>query len=197
MTDDSSDPPRALPPGQKQAADLPVQHYGPVPRYRPETWKLTIFGDTWDGEEHHFDVDAFAALPRTAVTADFHCVSRWTVLDNAWEGVPSRAILEAVPPADDVIAVVAWAEYGYSANMRIEDFASPRVLLATHHNNRPLTPEHGWPLRLVVPHLYSFKGPKWLRAIEYLRHPRRGFWEERGYHNVGDPWSEERYSYQE
>jgi len=178
-------------------AELPVHHYGPVPKHRPESWKFMVFGATLDGQEHHLDTAAFAALPRITVTADFHCVSRWSVLDNVWEGVAARTILELAPPADDVIGIMAWAEYGYSANMRMEDIASPRVVLATHLDGEPLTPEHGWPLRLIVPHLYSFKGPKWLRAIEYLREPRRGFWEERGYHNIADPWREERYSYQE
>ena len=92
---------------------------------------------------------------------------------------------------------MAWAEYGYSANLRIEDFASDRTILATHHDGEPLSAEHGWPLRLVVPHLYGWKGPKWLRMIEYLTDERRGFWEERGYHTQGSPWEEQRYSYQE
>lgn len=197
MTDASELPPRVLPPGQKLASGVPVLHYGPVPRFRPESWRLVVNGATSDGAEHHLDVEAFAALPRTARTADMHCVTRWSVLDNAWSGVAGTALLEAVPPADDVTHVMAWAEYGYSANLRIEDLAAEGTLLATHRGGEPLTPEHGYPLRLVVPHLYAWKGPKWLRGIEYLTEPRRGFWEERGYHTVGDPWQEERYSYQE
>jgi DMSO/TMAO reductase YedYZ molybdopterin-dependent catalytic subunit len=92
---------------------------------------------------------------------------------------------------------MVWAEYGYSANMSLDDFAGSAAILATHCNGEPLTPEHGWPLRLVVPTLYAWKGPKWVRAVEYLRSDRRGFWEERGYHNAADPWREQRYSYQE
>lgn len=192
------DPPtRPLPPGQSLAKGFPVRHYGPVPKFRPDTWRLVVNGATADGADHHLDVEAFAALPRGTATGDLHCVSRWSVLDNVWEGVLVGTLVERIPPADDVTHVMAWAEYGYSTNLALHDFMSPRSILATHVNGEPLTPEHGWPLRLVVPHLYSFKGPKWLRMIEYLTADRRGFWEERGYHRTGDPWQEERYSYQE
>lgn len=197
VTDAAELPPRALPPGQRLAKDFRVLHYGPVPKFRPDSWRLVVNGATADGDEHHLDIETFSGLPRVAVRADMHCVTKWTVMDNVWEGVGARALLEAYPPADGVTHVMAWAEYGYSANMRIDDFASPRTVLATHHGGEPLTPEHGYPLRLVVPHLYAWKGPKWLRGIEYLTEHRRGFWEERGYHTVGDPWREERYSYQE
>ena len=188
---------RTLPPGQHLAKDFPARHYGPIPRFRPDTWRLSVTGATKDGEDHHLDLEEFAGLPSDRVTGDLHCVSKWSVLDLAWEGVLARTLMTAVPPADDVTHVMAWAEYGYSANMRIDDFGAPRTVLATHLNGTPLTAEHGWPLRLVVPHLYSYKGPKWLRMIEYLTSQRRGFWEERGYHAVGNPWREERYSYQE
>jgi DMSO/TMAO reductase YedYZ molybdopterin-dependent catalytic subunit len=197
VTDAGSEPPRALPPGQRLADGFPVRHYGPVPKFRPDTWKLTVTGATLTGQDHDFDVEAFAKLERDRVVGDLHCVTKWTVLDNAWEGVLARTLMEAAPPADDVTHVMAWAEYGYSANLAMEDFASARTILATDHNGKPLTPAHGWPLRLVVPHLYGFKGPKWLRGLEYHRGPVRGFWEERGYHLVGDAWREERYSYQE
>jgi len=190
-------PGRTLPPGQRPAVQLPVLHYGPVPKFRPDSWRLVVNGATADGCEHALDVDALAAMPFVELTADMHCVTRWTALDNRWGGVPARALLDLVPPADDATHVMAWAEYGYSATLRMDDLASPRALLATHRDGVPLEPRHGYPLRLVVPHLYAWKGPKWLRGIEYLREGRRGFWEERGYHVVADPWREERYSYQE
>jgi DMSO/TMAO reductase YedYZ molybdopterin-dependent catalytic subunit len=193
----ASQSPRTLPPGQRLAKGFPVRHYGPVPRFRPDTWKLTVNGATSDGAEHHLDVQAFAALKRDQIVGDLHCVTKWTVLDNSWEGVLARTLMDAVPPADDVTHVMAWAEYGYSANLRFDDFVSARTILATHHNGLALTPEHGWPLRLVIPHLYGWKGPKWLRMIEYLTAERRGYWEERGYHTEGNPWREQRYSYQE
>ncbi len=188
---------RALPPGQRQADELPVLHYGPVPRFRPDSWSLLVNGATEDGREHSFDLAAFSGLPRTEITGDLHCVTRWSVLDRRWGGVAARTLLDLVPPSAGVVAVMAWAEYGYSASLRMEDFASPRCVLATHCDGAVLTPDHGYPLRLVVPHLYAWKGPKWLRGVEYLTEQRRGFWEERGYHVVGDPWREERYSYQE
>lgn len=189
--------PRVLPPGQRRATRLKVQHYGPVPRFRPQTWQLTVTGPTRSGGGLTLDHDALTRLPRATVVGDLHCVTKWSVLDNVWEGVLARTLLQLAPPADDVTHVLAWAEFGYSSLLRLEDVASPRTILATHHGGEPLTPEHGWPVRLVVPHLYGWKGPKWLRGLEYLTAPRRGFWEERGYHAVGDPWRQERYSYQE
>jgi DMSO/TMAO reductase YedYZ molybdopterin-dependent catalytic subunit len=198
VSDDARDPvPRAIPPGQRPTPAPRVQHYGPVPRFKPQTWSLTVTGATADGQEHRFDVGAFAELPRVCVVGDMHCVTKWSVLDNAWEGVATATLLALVPPAGDVTHVMAWAEFGYSANMRLTDFAAADAVLATHRNSALLTPEHGYPLRLVIPHLYAWKGPKWLRAVEYMVGERRGFWEERGYHTNGDPWYEERYSYQE
>lgn len=189
--------PRVLPPGQRLAVGLPVQHYGPVPRSRPERWHLTVTGSTASGDDTVIGLAEFGRLPRARVAGDMHCVTRWSSLDNVWEGVAARTILEQFPPGDDVTHVMAWAEYGYSTTLRLEDLTSPRAILATHHDGEPLTPERGWPVRLVVPHLYAWKGPKWLRGLEYLTEVRRGFWEQRGYHQVGDPWRQERYSYQE
>ena len=197
MTDSEPAEHRALPPGQKVLPGLKVQHYGPVPRFRPDSWSLTVNGETATGEPTIFDVASFAELPRTRVTGDLHCATGWSAVDNVWEGVSARTLLDLVPPSSTATHVMAWAEYGYSATLRMEDFASPRAVLATHHNGEVLTPEHGYPLRLVVPHLYAWKGPKWLRWIEYISEPRRGFWEERGYHVVGDAWREERHSYLE
>ncbi|GAB2683134.1 molybdopterin-dependent oxidoreductase [Thalassiella azotivora] len=189
--------PRVLPPGQRRADRLTVQHYGRVPRFRPETWTLAVTGATRDGRDARFGLEEFLALPRATVLGDVHCVTKWSVLDRRWEGVLVRTLLDLVPPADTVTHVLAWAEYGYSALLRMEDVLSPRAVIATHVDGAELSPEHGRPARLVVPHLYAWKGPKWLRGLEYLSGPVRGFWEQRGYHAVGDPWREERYSYQE
>ncbi|NJP43210.1 molybdopterin-dependent oxidoreductase [Actinacidiphila epipremni] len=186
-----------LPPGQRKAHGWPVSHYGPVPRFRPERWNLKVFGATASGTEHVWSFEEFAALPRTTVVADLHCASGTSTTGHEWFGLPATALLELAPPAPQATHVMAWAEYGYNANLRLADFASPRTLLATHHGGQHLTAEHGFPVRLVVPHLYSWKGPKWLRAIEYMTADRRGFWEERGHHNIADPWKEQRYSYQE
>ncbi len=184
-----------LPPGQYIPRGWPVLHYGPVPKFAPEKWDLRVFGAT--AVETTLTWDDFGALPRTEVHADFHCVTKFSVLDNIWTGVATAEILRLAPPRPSVTHVMVWAEYGYSANMRLADFADGSALFATHRNGEPLTPDHGFPVRLIVPHLYAWKGPKWVRGFEYMTQDRRGFWEERGYHNRADPWQEQRYSYQE
>ena len=186
-----------IPPGQRAQASWPVLHCGPVPRFKPERWDLQVYGATVDGSKRAWDYEAFQQLPTDCVEADLHCVTKFTLLDNVWSGVLARTLIELAPPAPDVTHAMVWAEYGYSANLRIDDLLRDSTILATRRNGAELSPEHGFPLRLVVPHLYAWKGPKWVRAIEYLVADRRGFWEERGYHNVGDPWQEQRYSYQE
>lgn len=186
-----------LPPGQYIPRTLPVLHYGPVPAFNPQTWDLRILGATESGDETRLRWDDVAALPVSQVTADFHCVTKFTVPGVSWAGVLAGEILRRYPPAAAVTHVMIWADFGYSANIRIGDFAAEETLLATHRDGARLTPEHGYPLRLVVPALYAWKSVKWLRAVEYLTADRRGFWEERGYHNVADPWQEQRYSYQE
>ncbi|MGZ4591335.1 MAG: sulfite oxidase-like oxidoreductase [Actinomycetes bacterium] len=186
-----------LPPAQRHARGWPVLHYGPVPRFRPDAWDFRVFGATAGGEDRGLTFEQLQRLPRVTVVADLHCVTKFTMLDVEWCGIPTSAVLETVPPAPDVTHVMVLAEYGYSANLALADFAAPSCLFATHRGGDPLTPEHGWPLRLVVPHLYAWKGAKWVRAVEYLTEDRRGFWEQRGYHNRADPWREQRYSYQE
>ncbi|HUR51050.1 MAG TPA: sulfite oxidase-like oxidoreductase [Mycobacteriales bacterium] len=182
-----------IPPGQYLPRGWPALHYGPVPRFKPESWDLRVFGAL--ASELRWSWDELGDLPMSELTADFHCVTKFTVLDNAWRGLACTTLLELAPPLPSATHVMVWAEFGYSANMSLEDFAGG--MLATHRNGSPLTPEHGFPVRLVVPRLYAWKGPKWVRGVEYLTEDRRGFWEERGYHNGADPWREERYSYQE
>ncbi|MGW4993383.1 sulfite oxidase-like oxidoreductase [Streptomyces mirabilis] len=189
--------PRRVPPGQRHVHGWPVSHYGPVPRFRPERWNLRVFGATAASDERTWSFEEFTALPHTTVVADLHCATGPTSTDHEWFGIAATTVLDLAPPSPDVTHVMAWAEYGYAANLRLRDFTAPETLLATHHNGELLTAEHGFPLRLVVPHLYGYKSPKWLRGIEYLTEDRRGFWEARGYHNVGDPWKEQRYSHQE
>lgn len=185
-----------LPPGQYIPRGWPVLHYGPVPRVDLARWDLRIFGAT-AGEHVRWSWSDVEQLPTVEQQSDFHCVTKFSLLDSTWTGVATRTVLERVPPSDAATHVLVWAEYGYSANLPLADFADPAALLVTHRNGERLSPEHGWPLRLVVPHLYAWKGPKWVRGIEYLTTDRRGFWEERGYHNRADPWREQRYSYQE
>jgi DMSO/TMAO reductase YedYZ molybdopterin-dependent catalytic subunit len=186
-----------LPPGQRLQQGWPVLHYGPVPRFKPDRWEFQVFGATADGGKHCWNHEEFSALPKITVLGDFHCVTKFSILGVEWGGVSTSTILELAPPAPEVTHVMVWAEYGFSSNLRIADFADDKSLFATHQGGEPLTAEHGFPVRLVVPHLYAWKGPKWVRAVEYMVADRRGFWEERGYHNLGDPWREQRYSYQE
>jgi DMSO/TMAO reductase YedYZ molybdopterin-dependent catalytic subunit len=186
-----------LPPGQYVPRTLPVLHYGPVPAFRPETWDLRITGATASGGDFRLSWPDVTRLPVSEVTGDFHCVTKFTVPALCWTGIPAAEVLRLYPPAASVTHVMIWADFGYSANIRINDFAAADTLLATHRDGERLTPEHGHPLRLVVPSLYAWKSVKWVRAIEYMTVDRRGFWEERGYHNVADPWREQRYSYQE
>jgi DMSO/TMAO reductase YedYZ molybdopterin-dependent catalytic subunit len=190
-------PPERLPPGQYIPRGWPVLHYGPVPKFRPKSWDFRVFGATESGDEHRWTWAEFERLPTIEVTADFHCVTKFTVPGNRWRGVPATAMLELAPPHPDATHVMIWAEYGYSANVRMADFMADATLFVTHRNGERLTPDHGYPVRLVVPHLYAWKSVKWARAAEYLVKDRRGFWEERGYHVVADPWREQRYSYQE
>ncbi len=186
-----------LPPGQQVQHGWPILHYGPVPRFQPEKWDFQVFGATKFGEISRWTYAEFSVLPRAAIVADFHCVNKLSVLGNEWQGVPTANILAVAPPAPEVEHVLVWAEYGFSSNMRLSDFAAEHSVLATHRNGEPLSPEHGFPVRLIVPHLYAWKGPKWVRSVEYLTQDRRGFWEERGYHNIGEVRAEQRYSYQE
>lgn len=180
-----------LPPGQVATLKWPVLHYGSVPRFDPSTWSLRVWGlveqpSRWSWEE-------FSALPRTRVTSDFHCVTRWSRFDNAWDGVAFRDILRRVGPAPNATHVLVHGEQGFTANVPLPDLDRDNVLLATHHDGQPLTPEHGFPLRLIVPHLYAWKSVKWLRGMEFLDHDAAGFWEQNGYHMYGDPWKEQRY----
>jgi DMSO/TMAO reductase YedYZ molybdopterin-dependent catalytic subunit len=191
-------PEETLPPGQYvSGGDWPVLHYGRVPRFDAATWDFRITGATASGREHRFDYAEFGRLPRTESVAALHCVTRFSLPPATWSGVAASTLLSVAPPTPAVTHVMVWATYGYSANLRLADLQAPGVLVASHRDGAPLTPEHGWPYRLVLPHLYGWKGAKWLRALEYLTEDRRGFWEERGYHTRGEVWAEQRYAYQE
>ncbi len=180
-----------LPPGQVATLKWPVLHYGSVPRFDPERWDFRIYGRvesplrlTWP---------EFNALPRFQVTRDFHCVTRWSRFDNHWEGVAFREVLERVKLLPRTAYVLVHAEQGFTANVPLADLDREDVLLATHHDGQPLTPEHGYPLRLVVPHLYAWKSVKWVRGLEFMEEDAPGFWEQNGYHMYGDPWKEQRF----
>jgi DMSO/TMAO reductase YedYZ molybdopterin-dependent catalytic subunit len=184
--------PERVPPGQVVTQKWPVLHHGGIPRVDLAKWNLRIFGQvenpltlTWEQLQE---------LPRTEAQCDIHCVTRWSRLDNTFAGVPFREIYERAKPRADARFVLIHAENGFTTNVPLDDLLQPNVLLADSHDGKPLAPEHGWPLRLVVPHLYFWKSAKWLRGFEFLPTDRPGFWEQYGYHMRGDPWNEERYS---
>ncbi len=180
-----------LPPGQRWvAAPIPFD-IGPVPEADLSRFRLRLFGAVERPRELSWD--ELLALPQVEVWADFHCVTGWSVPDVLWEGVPAGAIVDLVRPRPEVGWVVAHGREGYTTNVPYAHFLHPGTLLARRMNGAPLPPEHGYPLRLVVPSLYAWKSAKYLQALEFLPALRRGYWEERGYHDVGDPWREERY----
>ena len=184
-----------LPPGQTLVKHFPVLSYGPAPRFNPAKWDFRVIGLV--EQPLRFDWEQFRQLPLTKQVSDFHCVTTWSRYDNAWEGVLVRDLMKLVVLKPDAKYVFIHCDGGYTTNLALEEFLDDEVMLAYRHDGKDLEPDHGWPLRLVVPKLYGWKSAKWVRAIEFSINDRRGFWEVRGYHNHGDPWSEERYSFQE
>ena len=181
-----------LPPGQSLTLKWPVLHYGSVPHFDRSRWDFRISGEvatpaslTWM---------EFLALPQTEVTSDFHCVTRWSRLDNRWTGVLFTEVLKLVQPTDAAKQALVLAEEGYTSNIPLADLLQPNVVFAHSHDGLPLTADHGGPLRLIVPHLYAWKSVKWVRGFVLLSEERLGFWERNGYHAYGDPWKEQRYS---
>jgi len=169
-----------------------VLHYGPVPHYPDlSRWDLRVFGLV--AEEKVFTWEAFNALPRTRIVADIHCVTRWSMLDTVWEGVRFRDLLATVEVLPEARYVMIHADHDYTTNLPLEVLLQDDVLLATHFDGRPLDPEHGYPVRLVVPSRYFWKSAKWVRGIELMAEDRPGFWEQAGYHNEADPWREQRF----
>jgi len=181
-----------LPPGQHLVRNWPVLDLGIQPDVTRQSWRLDLDGAV--DNLVSLDWTAFAALPQVDTVSDIHCVTTWSRYDNHWQGVSTRALLETVRLAPGAAHVVLHSADGYTTNLSLADFASPDALLAHSWEGQPLTPEHGGPVRLVVPHLYFWKSAKWLRRIEFAVGDKPGFWEVRGYHNRGDPWAEERYS---
>lgn len=181
-----------LPPGQKLTDGWPVLHYGGIPRIDLATWRFDMVGLV--EEEASFTWEEFVALPQTTVVSDIHCVTHWSKFDNEWQGVAVRELLSRVRLKPSARHVMVHSYGGYTTNVPLAELASDDALLAHTHNGAPLTPEHGWPLRLVLPKLYFWKSAKWVRGFVFMEDERPGFWEQYGYHIHGDPWKEERYS---
>ena len=181
-----------LPPGQSLTLKWPVLHYGSIPRLDPETWNFRIFGMVEHALSLHWS--EFDSLPKVQRASDFHCVTRWRRFDNQWDGVAVQELLQRAVPISAARFVLVHAEQGFTANIPLADLDRDNVLLATHHDGEPLSPDHVYPLRLIVPHLYAWKSVKWVRSFELLDHDIAGFWEQNGYHMYGDPWKEQRFS---
>ena len=191
----SQDVAARVPPGQILTDKFPVLTYGPTPHFDPKTWDFKVVGLV--EKPLRFSYEEFRALPQSREVADFHCVTTWSRLDNAWEGVRVADLMKLVKLSPEARHVIIHCDGDYTTNLPLNEFLDDDVMLAHRHDGRDLEPDHGFPLRLIVPKLYGWKSAKWVRAIEFADIDRRGFWEVRGYHNHADPWTEERYSFQE
>jgi DMSO/TMAO reductase YedYZ molybdopterin-dependent catalytic subunit len=185
--------PARLPPGQYLTEKWPVLHAGSVPQTDLATWDFKVFGEV--DEPVTLTYEELMALPQTEITADIHCVTRWSRFDTSFKGVHWRELKKLVRPKPSARFVLAHAEQGFTSNLPLEALEEDDALIAWEADGEPLGPEHGWPLRLVVPSRYFWKSAKWLRGLELLAADQPGFWERYGYHNDADYWREERYSF--
>ncbi len=182
---------KRIPPDQIVTEKFPVLHAGQVPSIQLETWDFRVFGLV--EEEKSWNYDAMMSLKKENKSNDIHCVTGWSKLNNEWTGIPVKEVMSHVKIKPEAKFMMIWAEGGWNTNLPLEDFMREENLFATHHNGEPLTLEHGWPLRLVIPHLYFWKSAKWVRGIELLAEDKAGYWERAGYHMYGDPWKSQRY----
>lgn len=180
-----------LPPGQALTQKFPVLHYGPVPEIDPQTWTLSVTGEV--EQPMSWDWDAFRQIPTAEVRTDIHCVTGWSKFDTVWEGPRFRDFIALFGVKPTARYVIAHAPHGFTANLPLDAMLDDDVLLAWRFNGEFLEPDHGFPVRLVVPKRYFWKSTKWLQKLDFVQDDRPGFWEQAGYHNEGDPWKEERY----
>ena len=183
-----------IPPGQSETKKWPVLHYGDVPRVDLSQWNFTIWGEV--ESEWTCNWRTFRELPWVDVQCDIHCVTRWSRLNNLFSGPSTRTVMNHVKAKPHATHVLIHGEGGFTTNLALEEFLQDDCLFAIEHDGQPLTPDHGYPVRLVVPKLYFWKSAKWVRGIEILAKDVAGFWELNGYHMHGDPWTEERHSWE-
>jgi len=180
-----------VPPGQYVTDRFPVLHAGVTPRVDVSKWDFQIDGLVETPAS--FTYQQMLDMPQVSRSFDIHCVTKWSKLDTVWEGVAVSEVMSKVKLAPGVTHVLVMAEQGFTANLPLSDFVRKENLFAHRFGGEPLEPDHGWPLRLVVPHLYFWKSVKWVRGLKFLDHDTPGFWERNGYHMYGDPWREQRY----
>ena len=181
--------PAGLPPGQYVTPDFPVFSAGPTPHTPTERWTFAVVDV--DGRTVEWDWERFRALPSERVIADIHCVTRWSKLGTVWQGVPVDRLLEGIETT--ATHAIAFCDGGYTTNLPLSDLRGGRAWVVHEFEGAPLEPEHGAPARLLVPHLYLWKSAKWVRGLRLLERDERGFWEQLGYHDRGDPWREQRH----
>ena len=178
-----------LPPGQTLVEDWPVLSAGVTPKVDPDEWEFVLKDET--GTDHRWNWDQMQALGMEDITVDIHCVTHWSKLAMPWRGVSLDKVFENVESQYDY--VMAHSYGGYTTNIPLEDLLDGKAWIAFEADGEPLEPEHGGPVRLLVPHLYFWKSAKWLRGFTMMPSDDPGFWEQSGYHLHGDPWLEERY----
>jgi DMSO/TMAO reductase YedYZ molybdopterin-dependent catalytic subunit len=180
-----------LPPGQILTDRWPVLHHGGVPNIKPDKWTFRIHGLV--EKERTLTLKEFTALPMVEVFSDIHCVTTWSRYNNLWEGVSTAIIRDLVAIKPEAAYVMVEGEKGFTTNLSLSDFFEPDVLFALKHDGKPISTEHGAPVRLIVPRLYLWKSAKWATGLRFMARDEAGFWESNGYHMHGDPWTEERY----
>ncbi|GGF13055.1 sulfite oxidase-like oxidoreductase [Hymenobacter cavernae] len=180
-----------IPPGQYETPDFPVLSAGPTPRIALANWTFKMEGLI--EEPVQWTWEQFNALPQQSFTTDIHCVTKWSKLDTKWEGVSFDTLLEHVKLLPEVSHIMAYSYGGYTTNVPLEGLRNSKGFIGLRYDGKPLTPEHGGPARLVVPHLYFWKSAKWVNRLRFMEEDEPGFWERGGYSMYGDPWKEQRY----
>jgi DMSO/TMAO reductase YedYZ molybdopterin-dependent catalytic subunit len=178
-----------LPPGQYLERGFPILQTGPTEIVDTKTWAFTITSET--GARHSWTWEQFLALPSEVITKDIHCVTQWTKYDTTWRGVSCDVLLDAVETSAGYVMARSYG--GYTTNLPLADVRDGKAWVAYEYDGKPLHPDHGGPARLLVPHLYFWKSAKWVSGLDLMTHDKRGFWEDLGYHDYGDPWREQRY----
>ncbi len=178
-----------LPPGQYLERGFPVLSAGPTPRVSTDTWEFTVKTET--GDTRSWNWQQLMSLPQADVTADIHCVTKWSKLDTHWRGVSLDTLLDGIQT--NAGYVLARSYGGYTTNLPLPDIRDGKAWVVYEYEGEPLHPEHGGPIRMLVPHLYFWKSAKWVTGLDLMLHDKHGFWEDLGYHDYGDPWREQRY----